>query len=134
MTLERARTSRTPGASRGTTTVLLTIRPAAGIQALEIGVQPAAGVVGLVAVSARGELAGFEALVDARVPGGKAGLYGVVPLAGDEAQVELTLSGRPPAAELRRLLRVVANEGLIPLRWKGESGGPEQGREDRGGK
>jgi hypothetical protein len=120
MTLERARTARAPGTSRGTTTVLLKIRPAAGIQALEIAVEPGAGAVGLVAVSGRRELAGFEVLVDARAPGGKAGLYGVVPLAGDEARVELTLSGQPSAAELRRLLRVVANEGLIPLRWEGE--------------
>jgi hypothetical protein len=134
MTLERARTSRTPGASRGTTTVLLTVRPAAGIQALEIGVQPAAGAVGLVAVSARGALAGFEALVDAGAPDGKAGLYGVVPLAGGEALLELTLSGQPPAAELRRLLRVVANEGLIPLRWEGEQDGAEERGKEHGPK
>ncbi len=51
ITLEHARP---PRAARGTTTVLLTIRPAAGLQALEIGVEPTAGAAGLSAVTGRG--------------------------------------------------------------------------------
>lgn len=101
----------------GSYVMVLGIRDADGIQALDLTAAFGAGTVTAVTARATGLASNYSLVTRAASDALHVALYGVQPLAGHGAFLELQFRPAGPVNAPPFTFQVEANEGLVPVRW-----------------